>query len=187
MTYLKGICILKETLIDVVIPKEGIFNGNLAESMGFNGYLWDLMVTLQNLGFPGGSAGKESAWNMGNLGLSPWLGRSPREGKGYPLQYSGLENSMDSKSMGLQRVGHNWATFTLLAESVGSWSISKRQSISNQLPISPQYHSLLSPVVECGCTSCCLFNRIHQYWGISVITNISLGLGVMKTDKTHIH
>ena len=45
----------------MVIPKEGIFNGNLAESMGFNGYLWDLMVTLQNLGFPGGSAGKESA------------------------------------------------------------------------------------------------------------------------------
>ena len=43
------------------------------------------------LGFPCGSAGKESAYNAGNLGL----GRSPGEGKGYPLQYSGLENSMD--------------------------------------------------------------------------------------------
>ena len=37
--------------------------------------------------FPGGSAGKESACNVGDLGLIPGLGRSPREGKGYPLQY----------------------------------------------------------------------------------------------------
>ena len=47
------------------------------------------------LGFPGGSAGKESACNAGDLGSIPGLGRSPGEGKGYPLQYSGLENSMD--------------------------------------------------------------------------------------------
>ena len=47
------------------------------------------------LGFPCGSAGKESACNVGDLGLTPELGRSPGEGKGYPLQYSGLENSMD--------------------------------------------------------------------------------------------
>ena len=47
------------------------------------------------LGFPCGSAGKESACNVGDLGLIPGLGRSPGEGKGYPLQYSGLENSMD--------------------------------------------------------------------------------------------
>ena len=44
---------------------------------------------------PGGSAGKESACSMGDLGSIPGLGRSPGEGKGYPLQYSGLENSMD--------------------------------------------------------------------------------------------
>ena len=47
------------------------------------------------LGFPCGSAGKESACNAGDLGLIPGLGRSPGEGKGYPLQQSGLENSMD--------------------------------------------------------------------------------------------
>ena len=47
------------------------------------------------MGFPGGSTGKESAFNAGDLGLIPGLGRSPGEGKGYPLQYSGLENSMD--------------------------------------------------------------------------------------------
>ena len=47
------------------------------------------------MGFPGGSAGKESACSAGDLGSIPGLGRSPGEGKGYPLQYSGLENSMD--------------------------------------------------------------------------------------------
>jgi len=41
------------------------------------------------------SAGKESACNVGDLGSIPGLGRSPEEGKGYPLQYSGLENSVD--------------------------------------------------------------------------------------------
>ena len=45
--------------------------------------------------FPGGSAGKESACNAGDLGLIPGLGGSPGEGKGHLLQYSGLENSMD--------------------------------------------------------------------------------------------
>ena len=47
------------------------------------------------LAFPCGSAGKESACSAGDLGLIPGLGRCPGEGKGYPLQYSGLENSMD--------------------------------------------------------------------------------------------
>ena len=47
------------------------------------------------MGFPGGSAGKEAACNAVDLGLIPGLGRSSGEGKGYPLQYSGLENSMN--------------------------------------------------------------------------------------------
>ena len=47
------------------------------------------------LGFPGGSTGKESACNVGYLGSVPGLGRFPGEGNGYPLQYSGLENSVD--------------------------------------------------------------------------------------------
>ena len=45
--------------------------------------------------FPGSSNGKESACNAGDLGSIPGLERSPGEGKGYSLQYSGLENSMD--------------------------------------------------------------------------------------------
>ena len=48
-----------------------------------------------HLGFPCGKAGKESVCNAGDLGLIPGLGRSPGEGKGHPLQYSGLENSME--------------------------------------------------------------------------------------------
>ena len=47
------------------------------------------------VGFPGGSAGKDSARNEGDLDSIPGLGRSPGEGKGHPLQYSGLENSMN--------------------------------------------------------------------------------------------
>ena len=55
----------------------------------------DSLPTPVFLGFPGGSAGKEPTCNAGDLGSIPGLGRSPGEGKGYPLQYSGLENSMD--------------------------------------------------------------------------------------------
>ena len=55
----------------------------------------DRLPTTGFLGFPCGSAGKESTCNAGDLASIPGLGRSPGEGKGYPLQYSGLENSMD--------------------------------------------------------------------------------------------
>ena len=47
------------------------------------------------LGFPGGSDGKEAAYNAGDLGSTPGSGRSPGEGNGNPLQYSCLENVMD--------------------------------------------------------------------------------------------
>ena len=62
--------------------------------------------------FPGGSNGKESAYNAGDLGLIPGSGRSPGEGKGNPLHYSCLENPIDEdpgrlESMGSQRVGHD--------------------------------------------------------------------------------
>ena len=47
-----------------------------------------MLLTPVFLGFPCGSAGKESAHNAGDLGSIPGLGRSPGEGTGYPLQYS---------------------------------------------------------------------------------------------------
>ena len=60
---------------------------------------WHLHVTDGGTelweGFPCGLAGKESTCNAGDLGLFPGLGRSPGEEKGYPLQYPGLENTMD--------------------------------------------------------------------------------------------
>ena len=65
----------------------------------------DRLPTPVVLGFPCGPAGKESTCNAGDLGSIPGLGRSPGEGKGYPLQYSGLENSMDYTFHG---VANNW-------------------------------------------------------------------------------
>ena len=70
---------------------------------GFTLYKW--LTVLSFKGFPGSSAGKESSCNVGDLGLITGLERSPGEGKGYPLQYSGLENSMDCKVHG---VANSW-------------------------------------------------------------------------------
>ena len=55
----------------------------------------DRLPTPIFLGFPNSSAGRESAYNVGDLDSIPGWERSPEERKGYPLQYSGLENSMD--------------------------------------------------------------------------------------------
>ena len=63
------------------------------------------MLYTRYMGFPGSSAGKESAYNAGDPGLIPVSGKSSGEGIGYPLQYSGLENSMDCIDHG---VAKNW-------------------------------------------------------------------------------
>ena len=55
-------------------------------------------MVLLVLGFPGGSEGKESACNVGDLDLNPGSGKSPGEGNGNPLQYSGLENPMEREA-----------------------------------------------------------------------------------------
>ena len=71
------------------------------EERGFNSWVgkicWrrDRLPTPAFLGFSCGSAGQESTHNAGELGSIPGLGRSNGEGKGYPLQYFGLENSMN--------------------------------------------------------------------------------------------
>ena len=65
-----------------------------------------------------GSAGKESPWNAGDLGLIPGLGRSPGEGKGYALQCSGLENSMDCIVHGVAKSGTWLSEFHFLQEAV---------------------------------------------------------------------
>ena len=53
---------------------------------------------------------------MGDLGSILGLGRCPGEGKGYPLQYSGLKNSMDCIVHGVTKNGHNGVAFTLTAD-----------------------------------------------------------------------
>ena len=63
------------------------------------------------LGFSGGSSGKESVHNEGDLGLIPGSGRSPGEEKGYPLQYSGLENPMDCIVHGVSKSQTRLSTF----------------------------------------------------------------------------
>ena len=74
------------------------------------------------------------ACNAGDLSLIPGLGRSPGKGNSYPLQYSGLENSMDY-SMGSQRVGHDWATF--------SHSLPQREAETKQINSEPSRSAVL--------------------------------------------
>ena len=70
---------------------------------GFNDFEHD----LASIGFPGGSAGKESSCHVGDLGSIPGLGRSPGEENVYLLRYSSLENFMDYMAHGLQRMRHD--------------------------------------------------------------------------------
>ena len=63
----------------------------------------DIEKAIDRAGFPGSSAGKESACNVEDLDSIPGMGRSPGEGKGYLLQYSGLENSMDCIDHGVAK------------------------------------------------------------------------------------
>ena len=65
--------------------------------------------------FSCGSAGKESACNAGDLGSIPGLGRSPGEGKGYPFQYSGLENFMDCIVHGVAKSRTRLSNFDFLS------------------------------------------------------------------------
>ena len=76
-------------------------------------------------GFPCGSAGREYACNAGDLGSIPGLGRSPGEGKGYPLQYSGLVNAMDCMVHGVagSRTRLGDFHFTLWAVNRGTDSL----------------------------------------------------------------
>ena len=82
------------------------------------------MGPLTTLGFPCGSAGKESAHNVGDLGSIPGLGRSPGEWKGFPLQYSGLENSKDHIVHGVANSRTQLSDFHFPLLSEGRFQIS---------------------------------------------------------------
>ena len=68
--------------------------------------------------FRSSSAGKESTCNVGGLGSTPGLGRSPGEGNNYPLQYSGLENSMDSTGHSVAKSQTQLSNFHLPKEAL---------------------------------------------------------------------
>ena len=70
------------------------------------------------MGFSCGSAGKESTCHAGDLGLIPGLGRSPAEGKGYPLQYTGLEKSTDCTVHGVAKSRTRLSDFLTFASFV---------------------------------------------------------------------
>ena len=79
-------------------------------------YCFLMQVRAVFLGFPCGSAGKESTCNAGDLGSIPGLGRSPGEGKGYLLQFSGPENSMDSVVHGVAKSQTRLSNFDSLTQ-----------------------------------------------------------------------
>ena len=96
---------------------------------------------------PGGSAGKESACNAGDLGSKPGLGRSPGEGNSYPLQYSDLENSINCIVHGVAKSWtqlrdfhfHYFIDYIKTFECVGPnemWKILKEMGIPDHLPAS---------------------------------------------------
>ena len=122
------------------------------------------------ISFPGGSDGKESARNAGDLSSIPGSGRSPGERNGYAFQYSGLDNSMDRRAWqatvhGVTTV-HNWVTFTLtfhfiikLLIFVTPWTVVhqaplsmefSRQEYWSGLPF-PSPRGLPDPGIEPGC------------------------------------
>ena len=101
------------------------------------------------MGFPCGYSGKESACNVGDLGLIPGLRRTPGEGKGYPLQYSGLENSMDYvySPWGCKESDRTeWLSLSLWAsliaqlvknlpavQETGVWSLGREDSLKKEM------------------------------------------------------
>ena len=84
------------------------------------GKIWnrEKLPTPVFLGFPCSLAGNESACNAGGLGSIHGLGRSPGEGKGYPLQYCGLENSMDCIVHGVAKSRTQLSDFYFLTADV---------------------------------------------------------------------
>ena len=96
----------------------------------------DRLPTPESLGFPCGSAGKDSACNVGDLSWIPGLGRFPREGKGYPLQDSGLENSTDCIVYGVAKSGTRLSdTFTFMYGDIYLYACMWTKSIQSCLTL----------------------------------------------------
>ena len=93
----------------------------------------DRLATPVFLGFPCGSAPEESVCSVGDVGVIPGLQRSPGAGKGYPLQYSGLENSMDCVVHGVAKSRTRVSNFHFILNFL-IWNWSETSASQNGLP-----------------------------------------------------
>ena len=126
--------------------------------------------TLHKDGFPGDSTGKESICNAGDLGSNPGFGRSLEEENSYPLQYAGLENSMDCIVHGVAKSQTRLSDFHFLHRSPMSPSNSHDQNelvLSSKPPPPLAFSSLVRgndttfhPSPKLG-SSCSLISKSH--------------------------
>ena len=105
----RGLRIFSATLTGKLDPK------------GIGEPLWDFMLCCNMICFPCGSAGEESLCNVGDLGSIPGLGRSPRKGNRYPLQYADLENSMNCTVHGVAKSRTPPSDFHLFCNMIWPW------------------------------------------------------------------
>ena len=91
----KNVMVISSAIFMAVVVQEVNQNHHQNLNKQKHNKLLKNKLTKKELGFPGGSDGKESACNAGDPGSTPGLGRSPGEGKGYPFQYSCLRNPID--------------------------------------------------------------------------------------------
>ena len=107
-----GPCSVSRTLTPVGNPEIQVFSSLWVSHVGYGIWLYCESTPstfhfgsfFMSLGFPCGSVGKESTCSVRDLGLIPGLGRFPGEGNRYPLQYSGLENSMNCIVHGVAKI-----------------------------------------------------------------------------------
>ena len=102
--------------------------------------LWRPLLPVHFVGFPGASAGKESTCNVEDLGSIPGLGRSPGEGKGYPLQYSGLGNSRNCRVHRVYKKNLTWLSDFHFQRSLQSISNSAYSSRYTKCKTDPPEH-----------------------------------------------
>ena len=133
------------------------------------------------MGFPCGSTGQESTCNAGDLGAIPGLGRSPGEGKGYPLQYSGLKNSKDyNRDHGVANSGtqlsHFHFSLFLKKIKLQQWTAKKLRLTQHKLTKYSAYWSyhlyiclrFLFPIYFHGAVTTILLSHTLQYCWISL-------------------
>ena len=106
---------------------------------------------MNSVGFPGSSNGKEFACIVGDLGSIPGLGRSPGEGNGYPLQNSGLENSIDCIVHGVSKSETQLINFHFMTEPQFYCTLLK----SHLGPADATFFLQRACVLSKGATQCC--------------------------------